>query len=402
MTRRVQGWSRLTSRPVTRSLALASCLALAWVLPGPTSVARAQDAETPSEPPASERAAVPADEPPGEAASDSPTDPPTDSATTEEDPPSEEPTSAPDASETSASSDEATDGGSFEGQLAAEAEEAPAAADSEATEPRAPGEEALDPCATINRSRPIGPLQLGQLDGMLGVGHRACPRQELSIGGDFLLVADTANLYGNLRANGRIQVSAPLFDPRVELFVSWEAVRYQSLLSAVSASYLGLGYLSWGASGQVLNENGRVLALTARFVAPTTTGLDQHSQPLALDLGVSGAWQVHANVRFHMWVLALGSIGVGAGPAEPRVGLRLGGGVDWHPLDALGIVLEVQSGFGYASALDLVAAALGVRLAFGDEVGLELSASLPLVGERALDDGALPIAANLMLNWRAL
>jgi hypothetical protein len=256
----------------------------------------------------------------------------------------------------------------------------------------------LDPCATDLRSRPIGPLQVSALDGQLGMPYRACPRAEIAIGGDALIVADTANFYGNVRASGRLRASM-LLDPNVEGFVSWEPLRYQTVISSVSAAYLGLGYLSYGVTARVAAEKGRVLSVTGRMVLPTTSGLDQSSQPLGLDVGLTGAWQADANFRFHMWAVLLGSLGIGEGPAEPRGGVRLGGGVDWRPYEWIAFVLELASGFGYQDGLDLVAAQAGVRLALGTEVGLELSTSLPFFGVRALDSGALPLAATLMLSW---
>ena len=233
---------------------------------------------------------------------------------------------------------------------------------------------------------------------MLGVAHRACPREEVAIGGDFLLVADTAALYGNLRANGRGRVSAPILHPDVEAFLSWEGFRYQSILSAVSAEYIGLGYLSFGVSGQLFNEGNGVVALTSRLVLPTTTGLDQGSHPIALDIGMTAAYRVESTFRIHGWVMVLGSVGAG-GPAVPRGGVRVGGGFDWAMAEWISLVIEAVGGFGYTDAIDIVAGQLGFRLGFGDEVGLELAASLPFIAPRGLDTGALPIAASLMLNW---
>lgn len=256
----------------------------------------------------------------------------------------------------------------------------------------------LDPCATDLRSRPVGPLQLSEVDGQLGMPYRVCPRNEIALGGDALIVADTAHFYGNIRASGRVRMSM-LLDPNVEGFVSWEALRYQTVISSVSAAYLGLGYLSYGVTARISQEKGRVYAITGRMMLPTTTGLDQSSQPLGLDVGITGAWQADANFRFHMWLVLLGSIGIGAGPAEPRGGLRAGGGVDWRPYEWISFVLEIASGFFYRDALDLVAAQAGVRFALGSELGLELAASLPFLGTRALDDGALPLTGTLMLSW---
>jgi hypothetical protein len=257
----------------------------------------------------------------------------------------------------------------------------------------------LDPCATTYRARPNGPLQVGNLDGNLAVPHRACPRTELALGGDFLLVADSAELYGNIRIDGRVRGSVSLLDDALEAFVSWEPIRYQAILSAVSSDYLGLGYLSFGVSGQLLAESGAVLAATSRFVAPTTTGLDQGSHPLALDLGLTAAYQATRTLRVHGWLTLLGSIGVG-GPAEPRGGMRLGAGLDWAMAEWFAIVVEAVAGFGYDDPFNLFATQLGFRLAFNEEIGTELAVSLPIFAPRGLTTGALPLSASLMVNWR--
>ena len=183
------------------------------------------------------------------------------------------------------------------------------------------------------------------------------------------------------------------------MFLSWEPIRYQTILGAVSADYLGLGYLGWGVSAQVHRDDGRVVAVTGRFVAPTTSGLDRGTTPLSLDLGVTAAYQASAHFRFHAWLNLLGTVYTG-GPAAGRAGLRVGGGADWRPYEWLSLVAEVVSGFGYRDALDLLAVSAGFRFALGTEVGLELGATMPLLGQRAYDDGALPIAATLMLAWR--
>ena len=148
-----------------------------------------------------------------------------------------------------------------------------------------------------------------------------------------------------------------------------------------------------------MNEGGRAYAITSRIVLPATSGLDVHVQPLAMDVGLTGAWQHDQNLRTHVWLTLLGSVGAGAAPAQPRGGVRLGGGLDWRPYEWLAFVLEIHSGFFYRELVDSVAANAGVRIALGTEVGVELAASMPFFGARALDDGALPFAAALMFNW---
>jgi hypothetical protein len=267
-------------------------------------------------------------------------------------------------------------------------------------ERRNPHEGYLDPCAQHLRSRPVGPLQIGELDGMLGVPYRACPRDEFAIGGGFLLRAHTADFYGHILADGNVRISG-LLDRNVEGFLVWEAFRFERVLSSVNADYLGTGYLSWGVTARVFEQEGRVLAVTGRFVVPAMSGLHTSSYPIGLDLGVSAAWQVDPNLRLHMWATLLGSIGLSSSaPAQARAGIRVGGGLDWHPLEWLGLVLELQTGFAYLDALDIMAANVGFRLALGDAVGLELAIQVPFLGVRTFDDGAISLEAALNLSWR--
>lgn len=337
--------------------------------------------------------AAPEEAAPDEAASDEPAsdEPAHDEAASDE--------AAPDASTSDeAASDESTSHEAASDEATSDEATFDEAASDGTTSDEAVAPRPLDPCGGA-RSRPVGPLQLGGFDGNLGVAHRACPRLEAAIGGDALLMIHTEDFYGQVVVNGRVRLSAPLFDPRVEAFLSWEAFRYHTVVSSLDATYTGLGYLSWGVAGQVYVEGDTAISVTGRFVAPTTTGLDQGSQPLALDLGVTAAWQAASTLRFHGWLMVLGSLGVG-GPTLPQGGLRVGAGLDWHPADWIGIVLEVLSGFGYVEPLDVVAAQLGFRFTLGNEFGLELAASMPFAGTRALDDGALQAAATLMLSWR--
>ncbi|MFK7984643.1 MAG: hypothetical protein AB8I08_01345 [Sandaracinaceae bacterium] len=281
-------------------------------------------------------------------------------------------------------------------------EPAPAPPEPAPPEPAEGEPRTMGVCGTDLRARPIGPLQTwsGTADGMLGVPHRACPREEVALGGDGTVVAQTADLYGQIRASGRGRVSAPLLDPRVEGFVDWEFLRYQTVIRSVPGSYLGLGYLAFGASGQLLVEEDAVLALTGRAVLPTTSGLEFNTVPFSLDVGATGALRVDPAVRLHAWVNLVGTVQAG-GPAFPRGGVRAGVGADLRAAEWLSFVLELASGFGYETALDFLSAQGGFRFGFSDEVGLEFSFSFPFLGGvRPFLDGALPVSGSLMLAWR--
>jgi hypothetical protein len=234
-------------------------------------------------------------------------------------------------------------------------------------------------------ARQLGPSTAPLLDGMLGVPRRACFRTEVALAGDAYIIADAPHFYGNVRVGGRVSGSVNVSD-LVEIWGSFEAVRWQSVLSAVSSSYVGTGYLTLGSSLRLFDEDQRRVAGWVRVVLPTTSGLDQHTQPLALEVGATAEWNAHPNVRFHGALSLVGSIGVSdIAPPLPRGGVRVGGGLDWIPYEWLSFQVELVSGFGYRDGLDYLGLAGGARLGLGDRIGVDLSVLWPFVGaERAI------------------
>lgn len=251
------------------------------------------------------------------------------------------------------------------------------------------------PTACPWTSRQLGPSSAPLLDGMLGVPRRACFRTEVALAGDGSLIAEPANFYGNIRVGARLSGSVNV-DDLVEIWGSFEAFRYQSLISAVSSSYLGTGYLTLGSSLRLAADTERRWIGWARVVLPTTSGLDQNSQPLALELGTTGEWNAHPNLRFHAALSVLGSVGASSiAPPLPRGGVRAMGGADWIPYEWLSFQLEVQTGFGYRDGLDFVALSGGARLGLGDRIGVDLSVLWPFLGaERALAAAQLGISGR--------
>jgi len=244
-------------------------------------------------------------------------------------------------------------------------------------------------------SRQLGLSTAPLLDGMLGVPRRACFRSEVALAGDAYLIAEPREFYGNVRIGGRVSGSVNLHD-EIEIWGSFEAVRYQSLISAVSTHYLGTGYLTIGSSFRLLDEHQRRWIAWARAVLPTTSGLDQNSEPLALEVGTTAEWNAHPNLRLHGALSLIGSVGISSiAPVLPRGGVRVGGGLDWIPYEWLSFQVELMTGFAYRDGLDFMALAGGARLGLGDRIGVDLSVIWPFVGsERAL------AAAQLGLSGR--
>lgn len=249
-------------------------------------------------------------------------------------------------------------------------------------------------CTTSARA--TGPLQASWLDGQLGTPRRACLRDEISLAQDVYLIARPADFYGNIRLGTRLSGSV-VVAPSLSLWGSLEVLRHQSLISAVDNTYVGLGYLSLGGTYQLFAQEDRALVVYVRTVLPSTTGLDRRALPFALEVGATVEAALFENLRAHAYASAITSaVASGLAPADPRAGLRVGGGLDWVPYEAFSVVLELASGFGYRDALDFLMVSAGLRFAFGDVLGAELGASYPLVGaEPGLLTAQLALTARL-------
>lgn len=253
--------------------------------------------------------------------------------------------------------------------------------------------QAQEPCESSSPALWQGPVQVGLLDGHLGLGRSACPRSEIRVGGDLALTAEVADFYGNIKVDAALGGSWAITEA-TEVFAGFEAFRFQSVISSITATHLGTGYFELGATQRIWGGEGVQLAFTGRLVLPTST-LDQNSSPLALDVGLNLAWAGHRVVTLFGSALFVGSIGISQGPALPRGGARVLVGLDIHPLRWLALVVQLEAGFGYRGAVDLVAPGVAFRFAIRRHLGIELGAVFPVAGEeRAL------VAGALQLSWR--
>jgi len=106
-----------------------------------------------------------------------------------------------------------------------------------------------DPCADLD-GMPEGPMTAAIRPGGLGAAHRVCARSESGIGVSGLLLADTANFYGHIVAAVKMDGSYALAD-RTAPFATAEIFRYDSVLSPLPDTYLGIGNIAVGASQRV-------------------------------------------------------------------------------------------------------------------------------------------------------
>lgn len=250
-------------------------------------------------------------------------------------------------------------------------------------------------CADVGDGMPTGPVISSTLDGNLGNAHRFCGRSEVGLGLGGLLLIDRPNFYGHLAAGGKLDGSYAVSE-RFEVFGSFEFLRYESVITPIAASAIGLGVSNVGAAGQLLVRDKWGLGLNGKIVLPTAAGIYQNAWPVGLDLGLAAQFKASNKVLFHVQLGGLTSFAISKGAANPRIGGVLTAGTELRPGKAFALAIDLHGNFGYRAPLDTLAAALALRFSDGKRFGFSLGAVLPFAGqERALV--ALDLRASIRL-----
>jgi hypothetical protein len=230
-----------------------------------------------------------------------------------------------------------------------------------------------DPIAT-------GPVSVALRDGALGSGRRACPRREVGVSGHALLLDDTGNLniYGQIQLQGVVDASVAVSD-RVEVFARLEAIRSQQAISLAGASYTGLGHTTLGVSALLVNDVDTHVAWLNRVVLPTAVGLYRNQHPVALESGLSAQLDVGEALQLYGQLSVIGSMGLGGGPTQVRVGLAPSLGAELTVKPSFGVAVGVTSGLLYDHPFEQLSPQVSLRTAIG-KVGIQLDAMVPVTG----------------------
>jgi hypothetical protein len=229
----------------------------------------------------------------------------------------------------------------------------------------------------------VGPTAASLWDGELGRAHRVCPRTEVGLVPRALLLVDTPNFYGQIVVSAALDASVAA-DERTEVWLHLEPVRYQNVISAIPASFVGYGFTSVGMSRQLGAAGSTVTALQGQLVLPSAIELQGRALPFGLELGLGAERAFSSHWSAHGRVGAASSASFSRGPLQPRLGLLTTAGAVFRAGKAFAAVLDAQAAFAYTAAVDHVALAPGLRFAAG-QAGFELGASVPLAGrERTL------------------
>ncbi len=240
-----------------------------------------------------------------------------------------------------------------------------------------------------------GAVAVGIAEADLATSRRACPRTELGLGVRGNAIIDTPNFYGAIGADGLLFGSWAYSD-RLELYGSLELPKYVWTQNAtLKGSELTVGNASVGATYVALEGGGLVLSPTARLLVPTSFAIP-NGRVLGAEVGAIGRYLPMSALELHGYAGLDGTLAVTAAEQVPRGGASLLLGAQWAPLDWFSVVLDVQSHFGHRAALDYVAPAVGLRFALGKQLGAELDAWVPVVGEaRQLAAGGFKLTYQL-------
>jgi len=257
-------------------------------------------------------------------------------------------------------------------------------------------------CETVHPGLPTGPLGLSFFDGDIGRPRRACPRSEVALSGSLLavdvaddLIVEDGNFYATMAGGGELSGSWR-FSQRGELFATLEAIKYRYVQNAtLIEDRLGLGFLSLGATWQSWSRGATVLAVTGRITLPTAIGYYENAWPMAADFGLALASRPWTSLSVHAQAGGVLAFSLGSAEADPRAGVQLVAGLDYTPLDWLGLVLQTGALLGYRQGVDRLDLAAGFRFRIWEGLGLELAGMLPWAGASPAD-----LALSLRVSYR--
>lgn len=229
----------------------------------------------------------------------------------------------------------------------------------------------------------LDPVMIDFSDGPTSAVQRACPRSELTFGGTGQAIIRTEEFYGNIRIASVLAASWAFDDS--ELNAAIELVRFQAVISSLSADHFGLGHLALGGSTRIAEREESALSLAGRATLPTALGLYSRTYPWAFDLGLAGTTRLDAMFELHGYLGGAFSFGTGVGPIDPRFGVVLSGGASILFTDALALTVDLENSAGQRAVIDHLAAGLAFRAEVARGLRLELLVKAPLAGdERAL------------------
>lgn len=238
-------------------------------------------------------------------------------------------------------------------------------------------------CTESWRAKLEGPAPVGFLPSRFGVGVAACAHDELELGAAARAIVEPSDFYGNLSAAALVAGSLTFLE-RGAVFGSFEVLRYQTVISSLTASMLAPGRPTVGASWRFVESDAWVVTGFGRSLIPTDAFPYENAKPFGVDAGAALQLRLTEAWTGYGTFAALATGAVSQGPADLRFGFTTILGATFRPTHGFALVTEADARFGRGSALEYLALGAGLRVHL-DRRGFELFVKVPVAGrERSL------------------
>jgi hypothetical protein len=233
---------------------------------------------------------------------------------------------------------------------------------------------------TANASSPglfEGPVTVGFFDVDFATGRRATPRTELGLGLVGAATIDTPDFYGAISGGAVLYGSYALSSQPMEIFGQLQVLKVQYVQNAsLKGLGYGLGQGSVGATYALVRTDTLTVSPSMRLMLPTDTGMPD-VRTVGLEAGGAASWRVSRIFEVHGYLGGDISAGLSSGSALARPGLLVTAGLQLSPTPWFAVVVDAN---GHVAEAAYLAPAVGLRAAIGRSVGIELGATLPLLG----------------------
>jgi hypothetical protein len=235
-------------------------------------------------------------------------------------------------------------------------------------------------CTRVKEERITdGPIVIGLYDADFATARSACLRSTLSIGERLGATIDKPDFYGGVRADTIVTGSFRL-RPYLEVFGALELIHWELVQNAsIKATALGLGNMTFGVQGRVLESRRFALSVYGRVLLPTATW-SPAAQTSGGDIGALGLFRPRRDVELHAQLSVDLTAGLSAGPPDIRGGTTLMLGVQYTPARWFALVVDLATVLGHRSALDAFLPQLALRFRVYRGLNLELDGTAPLAG----------------------
>jgi hypothetical protein len=223
-----------------------------------------------------------------------------------------------------------------------------------------------------------GPVPVGFFDVDFATGRRAIPRTEVGLGLGGGAIIDTPDFYGALSGGAVLYGSYALASQPLEVFGQLQVFKVQYVQNAsLKGTGYGLGQGSVGATYVLMRSATLTVSPSMRLMLPTDTSMPD-VRTVGLEAGGAASWRAWGPIEVHGYLGGDLSAGFSSGSSLPRPGLLVTAGMQFSPISWFGAVIDVNGHLAFERWY--LAPAIGLRAAIGKSVGIELGATLPLLG----------------------